>query len=251
MVVVLVQVRLHTPVVVGAGPPAAAVWQRLRRGFPWTVAAVLRARSIVWLGRVPTPVVAQRTMERVLSPTRRRLGWPRIDVEVREVPPPRVGATARQVHGSGSAELMPCAALPGWSTARDLLGGVVDPWVHPEVHRRLTWGDGGTWEPVSLDAIGIPRGPWLDPSRAALRAPWLHPTAPTVAGLVGGVRARVRGAPVGPVPRGWIEAALRCALDPRLRGFPQPPATSRPLAEPDPPRRHAASQRHGRRGGPR
>ena len=243
MVVALVQVRLHTAVVVGAGPPAAALWQRLRRGFPWTVAAVLRGRSLVWLGRVPTPAIATGTMERVLSPTRRRLGWPRIDLDVREVAAPRVGAIAREVHGRPSST----EALPGWSTARDLLGGVVDPWVHPEVHRRLTWGDGGTWEPVSLGAIGIPRGPWLEPSRAALRAPWLHPTAPTVAGLVRGVRARVSGAAVGPVPRSWVEAALRCALDPRLRGFPQPPATARPSAEPEPLRRTAASGRRGRR----
>lgn len=247
MVVALIQVRLHTPVVVGAGPPAAALWQRLRRGFPWTVAAVLRDRSLVWLGRVPSLAIAGRSMDRVLSPTRRRLGWPRIDLDIREVSAPRVGAIARQVHGGACDDPSPAAALPGWSTARDLLGGVVDPWVHPEVHRRLTWGDGGTWEPVSLSAIGIPRGPWLEPARAALRAPWLHPTAPTVAGLVRGVRARVGGAVVGPVPHAWVDAALRCALDPRLRGFPQPAATSRPSAEPEPLRRTAASGRQGRR----
>lgn len=232
MVVALVQVRFHTAAVVGAGPSAAALWQRLRRGFPWTVAAVLRGRSVVWLGRVPTLAIAELSMQRVLSPTRRRLGWPRIDVDIREVSAPRVGLIARQVHGDvddqpGSADL-----LPGWSTARDLLGGVVNPWVHPEVYRRLTWGAGGDWVPIPLGPIGIPRGPWLEPARAALRAPWLHPSAPTVAGLIRGVRARIGGALVTPVPHAWVDAALRCALDPRLRGFPQPPATSRPHAEP-------------------
>lgn len=247
MVVALVHVRLHTAAVVGAGPPAAALWQRLRRGFPWTVAAVLRGRSLVWLGRVPSLAVARRSMERVLSPTRRRLGWPRVDLDVREVAAPRVGLIARQVHGPVSEDPTSSALLPGWSTARDLLGGVVDPWVHPEVYRRLTWGAGGQWEPTSLQGIGIPRGPWLDSARAALRAPWLHPTAPTVAGLVRGVRARVGGAVVGPVPHAWVDAALRCALDPRLRGFPQPPATSRPPAQPERQRRGDAWGTQGRR----
>ena len=122
MVVALVQVRLHTAAVVGAGPPAAALWQRLRRGFPWTVAAVLRGRSLVWLGRVPRLSIARQSMERVLSPTRRRLGWPRIDLDIREVAAPRVGLIARQVHGPVSEDPTSCALLPGWSTARDLLG---------------------------------------------------------------------------------------------------------------------------------
>lgn len=244
MVIVLVQVRLHTAAVVGAGPPAAAVWHRLRRGFPWTVAAALRSRSLLWLGRVPTPVVARRTMLRVLSPTCRRLGWPRVEVDVHEVAAPRVGAVARRIHQDDAPGSGGSSALPGWSTARDLLGGTVDPWVHPEVHRRLTWGDGGRWEPVSLRAVGVPKGPWLGPARAALRTPWLHPTAPTVAGLIDGVRGRVAGASVGPVPQAWVDAALRCALDPRLRGFPQPEAMSRASADPRS-RRHAEARRTG------
>ncbi|MCR9164219.1 MAG: hypothetical protein ACE37F_17815 [Nannocystaceae bacterium] len=224
MLIVLVQARLHTASVLGAGPPAAALWQRLRRSLPWTVAATLRTRSVVWLGRVPSVEHARRTMEQVLSPTRRGLGWPSLDVHAREVAAPRVGVVSRHVHGLGDAAAPdPVAPLPGWSTARDLLGGAADPWVLPRVHRALTWGRGGCWQPMPLPGEGLDRGPWLSPVRAALRAPWLHATAPTVAGLLRGVRARVRAQGPGPVPERWVDAALRCALDPRLRGFPQPP----------------------------
>lgn len=232
MVIALVQARLHTKSVVGLGPPAAALWQRLRRSFPWTVAATLRVRSVVWLGRVPSLELARRTMERVWSATRRGLAWPRLDIEVREVSPPRVGRVSRHVHGLGHGSVPDgFAALPGWSTARDLLGGAADPWVHPRVHRELTWGRAGLWQPVVLPESGLDRGRWLGPVRAALRAPWLHPTAPTVAGLIRGVRARVRGEGSGPVPAHWVDAALRCALDPRLHGFPQPPAPPGPSPE--------------------
>lgn len=225
MVIALVQARFHTASVVGLGPPAAALWQRLRRSFPWTVAATLRVRSIVWLGRVASLELARRTMERVCAATRRSLGWPRLDIDVREVSPPRVGTVSRHVHGLGHGDGPSArAALPGWSTARDLLGGVADPWVLPRVHRELTWGRGGCWRPVVLPESGLDRGRWIGPVRAALRAPWLHPTAPTVAGLIRGVRARVRDEGAGPAPAHWVDAALRCALDPRLHGFPQPPA---------------------------
>ena len=225
MVIALVQARLHTSSVVGLGPPAAALWQRLRRSFPWTIAATLRVRSIVWLGRVASLELARRTMERVCSATRRALGWPKLDIDVREVSPPRVGTVSRHVHGLGHAEGPdPQVPLPGWSTARDLLGGAADPWVLPRVHGALTWGRGGCWERVALPETGLDRGAWLGPVRAALRAPWLHSTAPTVAGLMRGVRARVRGEGSGPVPSHWVDAALRCALDPRLQDFPQPPA---------------------------
>lgn len=225
MVVALVQARLHTVAALGLGPPAAALWQRLRRGFPWTVAAMLRVRSVVWLGRVPSLEHARRGMERVVSSLRRQLGWPRLEIDAREVAAAKVGLVARRVLGLADGEA-PAAevALPGWSTARDLLGGVADPWVHARVFRELTWGAGGCWEPVPLPKQGLDVGPWLDPVRAALRAPWLHATAPTVSGLLRGVRARVRGEAQSPVPSAWVDAALRCALDARLRGFPQPPA---------------------------
>lgn len=225
MVIALVQARLRTASVVGLGPPAAALWQRLRRAFPWTVAATLRVRSVVWLGRVPSLALARQTMERAWSPTRRGLGWPQLDIDAREVSAPQVGTVSRHVHGLGHADTPDArSALPGWSTARDLLGGAADPWVLPRVHRELTWARGGTWLPVELPASGLDRGRWIEPVRAALRAPWLHSTAPTVAGLLRGVRARVRGEGSGPVPHRWVDAALRCAFDPRLSGFPQPPA---------------------------
>lgn len=223
MVVALVQVRLQTAAVVGAGPPAAALWQRLRRSFPWTVAATLRARGVTWLGRTPSVDVARRSMERVWSPLRRRLGWPAFDIDVREVMAARVGAVARRVHGlpSDCDALSPEVAVAGWSTARDLLGGVADPWVRPRTYRELTWGAGGCWHSLPIPEVGLERA-WLEPVRAALRAPWLHATAPTVAGLLRGVRARARGDREVSVPQAWVDAALRCALDPHLRGFPQP-----------------------------
>ena len=228
MVVVLVQVRLHTAAALGLGPPAAALWQRLRLGFPWTVAAMLRVRSVVWLGRVPSIEHARRGMERVMSPLRRQLGWPQLEIDASEVVATKVGLVARRVLGLADGEVPASeVALPGWSTARDLLGGVADPWVHPRVFRELTWGAGGCWDPVTVSTgptSGLDVGPWLEPVRAALRAPWLHATAPTVSGLLRGVRARVRGEGMSPVPEAWVDAALRCALDPRLRGFPQPPA---------------------------
>lgn len=225
MVVVLVQAHLDTPAVVGAGPPAAALWQRLRRACPWVVAAVLLPRGVQWLGRAPSVDVAQRTMLSVWSPLRRRLGWPQLHLDLREVSATRVGVLARRLHGVDPRDdtVPPQAPLPGWSTARDLLGGVVDPWVRRRVYRDLTWGAGGCWHPHSLQQAppGEPHA-LLDAARAALRAPWLDATAPTVAGLLGGMRARLSGVGRSTVPSAWVDAALRCALDPRLRAFSQP-----------------------------
>ncbi len=242
MVVALVQARLETAAVLGAGPPAASLWQRLRRWLPWTVAAVLRARGVVWLGRVPSVKAATVSMERAWAPLRRRLGWPRLELDAREVCAASVGRLARKVHGVPAGCDVPRGGqpLPGWSTARDLLGGVVDPWVDPRLHRRLTWGEGGLWTPLplpdpatsSLSSLSSLSSWWSDAARAALRAPWLHTTAPTVDGLLRAIAARLHGGPAGLVPPRWVDAALRCALDPRLRGFPQPPLPRSPGADP-------------------
>ncbi|MEM6296830.1 MAG: hypothetical protein AAGA54_36540 [Myxococcota bacterium] len=228
-VLVLVHVRVQTRSLLGAGPPAAALWQRLRRSFPWTVAAALRPHGWVWLGRVPSVEHARRWTDPVVAPLRRRLGWPPCEVRAEPVSVAAAPRVASAVYAVGRAG--PEDPWPGWSTARDLLGGVVDPWVCRHAYARALWSSSDSWDPGLLPPVP-PRVVWEEAARAALRAPWLHASAPSVAGIVAGLAARRTGQGGGPVPRAWVDAAIRCGSQPALRGFPEP---SRPPAQPPAP----------------
>ncbi len=114
---------------------APLLWAALRRAFPAALACVLMPDHLHIIVRARSPAEARKRLGAVLSGLRRSararaIHWQR-------VPPPAVIAdlqhAARQVR---YAALNPCrrglAADPLgwlWSTHRDVLGAVVDPWV--------------------------------------------------------------------------------------------------------------------------
>ncbi len=121
-------------------PPLAAwLWKRLRRAFASTLAAVLMLDHLHVIAELESLDAARRRLGGVLSGFSRRR-WPRnVRITWHPVPPPRVIPNSHHLRRQDRYVILnPCRAglvddplsWP-WSTYRDVVGAVVDPWVTP------------------------------------------------------------------------------------------------------------------------
>lgn len=119
------------------------LWRLLREAFPSVLAAKLMPSHLHWLGRVPDREAARRTLAMLCGRVQRALGWPAHTWE--PVPEGRVvegvGALRRHMRYLPLNECRHRLASdplePVYSTHRDLVGAVVDPW--PDLHDVARW----------------------------------------------------------------------------------------------------------------
>jgi hypothetical protein len=128
-------------------PAAAASWMQLRRAFTHVRACVLLPDAVHLVVAVDDPVEARATFERVLRTTLSRSTAP---AHWNPIPPAlTLQCTAELERAIRSTVLAPCRANLVcdpfdwmWTTLRDVVGHVADPWLTPE---------------ALADALGCPR----------------------------------------------------------------------------------------------
>lgn len=202
---------------------APIAWVRLRKRLPWVCAAVLLPDGVAWLGRATSRLSAQARVRAALD-VGGRLGSAR--VRGRVVAPELVAKADRWVHTApvrGGWVRDPIAWR--WSTARDLVGGVVDPYVYPRLRNSLAWGQTAHFDPQPCPRK--PARPWVGPvdrfvhgvadaCARALRGHVSH--APDPRRLAAALELRIaHGLDDDRLPVAWVDAAHRCWFDPRLR----------------------------------
>jgi len=119
---------------------AGTVWRALRRGFPRALAAVLMPDHL-HLITPGTPVASQKEIERILGAAAARIARdraPEADAGA-AWQPITPGTSLKGLHRIRSGRYLPLNPCRGgladdplawrWSTHRDVLGGVADPWV--------------------------------------------------------------------------------------------------------------------------
>lgn len=170
-------------VALSAEPLAPLVWRGLRRAFPGALGAVLMPNHLHLLVVEPSAEIALSKLRAVMSGVRRstpggELAWERAPAPV---PVPDAFHLQRQLR---YLALNPCRAglvtdpLEWvWSTHRDVVGAVIDPWVRVEaIARRLgrPLDDFGLWQHAyvsgdpSVRIDGTP--PPVEARRSALSA---------------------------------------------------------------------------------
>ena len=118
-------------------PAAAAVWMQLRRAFQRVRACVLLPDAVQLVAEVDDPVLARAAFERTLETTLSRVARP---MQWHRVPPPLLLPTTADLERAiRSTVLKPCrAGLVSdpldwmWTTLRDVVGHVADPWLTAE-----------------------------------------------------------------------------------------------------------------------
>jgi len=118
---------------------AAALWRSLRRAFPEAYAATLMPDHLHLITGADDPAAARRTLACILGRHRARFGpgGRRSGPGAWTVPPPRVVPDRKHLRRQiRYVSLNPCRSALArdplawlWSTHRDVVGAVADPWV--------------------------------------------------------------------------------------------------------------------------
>jgi REP element-mobilizing transposase RayT len=115
------------------------LWKRLRRAFPEAIAAVLMPNHIHVLAPAKSESDARRKLGAVISALSRSRNpgaantWEAVSSKGTFTEPQKIARHARYiVLNPTRARLAACPLEWLWSTHRDVMGAVVDPWVTPE-----------------------------------------------------------------------------------------------------------------------
>lgn len=120
-------------------PVAGWLWGKLRQRFPVTASAQLMPNHLHLLTEVDEPEVARDALARTCGHLGRRFGLGRVferlpTAEV--IPPKRMPRVARYVDlNSTRAGLVASPLQWAWTTLRDLVGAVADPWIDARRHK--------------------------------------------------------------------------------------------------------------------
>jgi hypothetical protein len=119
------------------------LWRLLRLTLPSVLSSIIMPSHLHWVGWVLEPEAARRSLAMICGRVQAALGWPARTWE--PVPSPRliesVGALRREMRYVGLNEnrqqLASDPLEPVFSTHRDLVGAVVDPW--PDARQIASW----------------------------------------------------------------------------------------------------------------
>ncbi len=238
---------------------AAWTWKRLRAAFPHTVAACLMPNHVHLATLVEDPIWAREQLARTCGHLQRKVAIPRLFEPVPDAEVVQRKKTPRMLR---YVELNACRASLirsplgwEWSTLRDVVGAVADPWVDGRLHARVTGIAAGRWldyvmadDRVKDRTPALPAAPaggrdciWglgsvaraaaavfrADPSAIRSRSParrlflalaWDQGLRATrqLAEHTQTNPTSVRRSLARPVPASWLTAARRCLADPRL-----------------------------------